>query len=195
MLYFLNYVDESTRYSAGETQACRIENLQDSSSSLLKWFRNNYTKVKSGKIHIVMLGKQRVIAEIIKKGLESQNGEELLRIDIDSTPTFESHNNNIYKKSSQILNDLASTSLYMALEKERSVMKAFIASHFGYYRLVWVLNSWGLNKKISPFRERPLRVAFGDKIFSFQNLLKKEYNFESKNNITKNLTTTDNLNV
>ena len=78
MLYFLNYVDETTPYTAGETQECRIENLQDSLSSLLKWFRNNYTKVKSGKIHIVMLEKQRVIAEIHKKELESQNREELL---------------------------------------------------------------------------------------------------------------------
>ena len=42
-----------------------------------------------------MLGKQRVIANIDKKGLESQNVEELLGADIDSIHTFGNDVDNI----------------------------------------------------------------------------------------------------
>ena len=55
-------------------------------------------KVNGGKSHIVMSGKQMMIANIFNNELASQNVEELLGIDIDSALTFESHINKICKK-------------------------------------------------------------------------------------------------
>ena len=48
-------------------------------------------KVNSGKSHLLISGKQRMITWFDNHELESQNVEELLRIDIDSTLTVENH--------------------------------------------------------------------------------------------------------
>ena len=73
-----------------------------------------------------MSEKKSGIAETHKKGIESQNGEELLWTDIDSALTFENHNNKIYKKTSKILKGLVRTFPYMTLEKKRAVMKVLL---------------------------------------------------------------------
>ena len=52
-------------------------------------------------------------------------------------------------------------------------MKAYIASQFGYCPLVWMFHSRSLNSKINSLHERALRITYGDKSFSFENLLKK----------------------
>ena len=52
-------------------------------------------------------------------------------------------------------------------------MKAFIASHFAYCLLVWILHSRGLNNKNNSLHERALRVTYGDKLSS-KNLLGKD---------------------
>ena len=98
---------------------------------------------------------------------------EILGISIDSALTFESHINKVCKKSSQKLSALVRRSPCMALEKRRTIMKAFIASHFAYCLLVWMLHSRGLNNKNNSLHERALRVTYGDKLSS-KNLLGKD---------------------
>ena len=61
----------------------------------------------------------------------------------------------------------------MCLEKRKTVMKAYIASRFGYCLLVGMFHSRSLNSKINSLHERVLRITYGDKSFSFENLLKK----------------------
>ena len=56
----------------------------------------------------------------------------------------------------------------MCLEKRKTVMKAYIASQSGYCPLVWMFHSRSLN------HERALRITFGDRSSSFENLLKKD---------------------
>ena len=53
-------------------------------------------------------------------------------------------------------------------------MKAYIASQLGYYLLVWMFHSRSLNNKISSLHERALRITYGDRSSSFENLLKKD---------------------
>ena len=77
------------------------------------------------------------------------------------------------KKPSQKLNVLARISPYIALRKKRAIKKAFITPHFGYCLLVWMLHGRVLNNKINYLNLRTLRITYGDKISSFQNLLKK----------------------
>ena len=52
-------------------------------------------------------------------------------------------------------------------------MKAFITSIFAHCSLVWMLHSRDFNNRINSIHERALRITYGDKIFSFQNLLEK----------------------
>ena len=91
----VNYAGDTLPYSATE---CVIEKLRHLSSSLFKWYSSNCMKVNGGKSHIVMSGKQMMIANIFNNELASQSVEELLGIDIDSALTFESHINKICKK-------------------------------------------------------------------------------------------------
>ena len=61
----------------------------------------------------------------------------------------------------------------MCLEKTKRVMKAYVASQFRYCPLVWMFHSRSLNNKINSLHERALRITYGDRSFSFENLLKK----------------------
>lgn len=62
----------------------------------------------------------------------------------------------------------------MCPEKRKTVMKVFVTSQFGYLSLVWMFHNKGLNNKINPLHERLLRITYGDRLSSFQDLLKKD---------------------
>ena len=104
----------------------------------------------------------------------SENKNELLGIILDSKLSFEDHINNLCKKASQKLNALARIAPYMCLEKRKTVMKAYVASQFGYCPLVWMFHSRSLNNKINSLHERALRITYGDRSSSFEDLLKKD---------------------
>ena len=53
-------------------------------------------------------------------------------------------------------------------------MKSFITSQFGYCPLIWMFHSRGLNNKINSLHERALRITYGDKDLTFQELLEKD---------------------
>ena len=53
-------------------------------------------------------------------------------------------------------------------------MKAYIISQFGYCPLVWMFHSRGLNNKMNSLHERALRITYGDRSSSFEDLLKKD---------------------
>ena len=104
----------------------------------------------------------------------SENKNELLGIILDLKLSFEDHINNLCKKASQKLNALARIVLYLCLEKRKTVMKAYVASQFGYCHLLWMFHSKSLNSKINSLHERALRITYGDRSSSFESLLKKD---------------------
>ena len=53
-------------------------------------------------------------------------------------------------------------------------MKGFVTSQFGYRPLAWMFHSNGLNNKTNSLHERALRITYGDRSSSFQDLLNKE---------------------
>ena len=156
-------------------------------------------KITSGKSHILSSGYDNVSANIDDHTIISENKNELLGIILDSKLSFEDHINNLCKKASQKLNALARIASYVCLEKRKTVMKAYIISQFGYCPLVWMFHSRGLNNKINSLHERALRITYGDRSSSFEDLLKKDNSvsihyrniqalatelFKVKNNIT-----------
>ena len=50
----------------------------------------------------------------------------------------------------------------MYFEKRKTFIKAYI-SQFGYFPLVWMFHSRGLNNKINSLYERALRITYGDR--------------------------------
>ena len=59
-------------------------------------------------------------------------------------------------------------------QKFKQTNKAFIESQFGYFSLVWIFHSRGINNKINRIHERALRFTYNNKSSSFQNLLDKD---------------------
>ena len=131
-------------------------------------------KINSGKSHILFSGNGNVSANIDNHTIISENKNELLGIILDSKLSFEDHINNLCKKARQKLTTLARIAPYMCLEKRKTVMKAYITSQFGYCLLVWVFHSRSLNNKINSLHERALRITYGDRSSSLENLLKKD---------------------
>ena len=56
-------------------------------------------------------------------------------------------------------------------------MKPFIESQFGYFPLIWMFHSRGVNNKINHLHERSLRIVYKDNISPFKDLLKKDRSF------------------
>ena len=180
MFYFLedydiaNYADDSTPYSAKENNELVINDLENCSSILFNWLKENSMKINTDKSHLLMSGDKQNIAKIDEYYIKSENQKELLGVLIDSNLTFVSHINNLCKKASQKLNALARISSYMNIRKKKVLMKSFITSQFGYCPLIWMFHSRALNNKINSIHERALRITYNDKNSTFQQLLEMD---------------------
>ena len=53
-------------------------------------------------------------------------------------------------------------------------MKTFVTSQFGQCPLVWIFHSRDINNEVNDLQERTLRVTYGDRSSSFEDLLKKD---------------------
>ena len=131
-------------------------------------------KINSWKSHTLFSGNDNVSANIDDNTIVYENENELLGIILDSRFSFEGHIKNLCTKVGQELNALTRVAPYMCLEKTKTVMKAFVTSQFGYCPLVWMFHNKGPNTEIKSLHERALRIAYGDKSSSFQDLLKKD---------------------
>ena len=131
-------------------------------------------KVNTDKSHLLLSGNTKLISNIDNNLIESEKEQVLLGITIDSNLYFEEHINNLCNKASQKLNALARISGYMDIQKRRTLMESFITSQFGYCPLIWIFHSRGLNNKINSIHERALRITYGDKTSTFQQLLEKD---------------------
>ena len=142
MLYFLedfniaSYADNSTPYNADKNVEFVANNLEHSSSILFKWLNDNYMKVNTGKIHLLVSGNVRATAMIDNSYIESEKEQVLLGIMIDFNLTFESHINNISKRAIQKLNAPARVAPYTNMLKRRVIMKSFVTSQFEYCPLI-----------------------------------------------------------
>ena len=180
LFYFLevvavaSYPDDTTPYIANKASGLVIKEIEHYSEVLFKWFDFNYMKINSGKSHKLFSGNGNVSGNTDNHSIISENKNELLGIISDSKFSFEVAINNLCKKGSRKLNALSRIAPYMCLEKRKTVMKAYIAPQFGYCPLVWMFHSRSLNNKINSLHERALRITYGDKSSSFENLLKKD---------------------
>ena len=89
-------------------------------------------KVNTGKSYLLLSDNSRATATIDNSYIESEDEQVLLGATIDSDLTFEGHINNICKRASQKLNDLARITPYMNIQKRRTIIKSFITSQFSY---------------------------------------------------------------
>ena len=67
-----NYTNNTTLYNANLTQELVINDLEETSSILFKWFNNNYMKENSDKSHLLM-SENKVTANIDNNRIESEH--------------------------------------------------------------------------------------------------------------------------
>ena len=131
-------------------------------------------KANADKGHLLLSENTKHVACINHIQIENDTSEKLLGVTIDSNLKFDSHVSNLCKTATQKLNTLARISGYMDSSEKRTIMKAFIASHFSYCPLMWMFHSRELNNKINRIHERSLRLVYSDKTSTFQKLLDKD---------------------
>ena len=102
--------------------------------------------------------------------------ERLLGITVNNM-TFDEHVSRLlYKKVSQKLHALARVSNSMNVG-QRKIMKAFIASQFGYCPVVWMFHSRMLNNRINKIHEGPYVFVYKDFSTTFEELLQEDGSF------------------
>ena len=60
----------------------------------------------------------------------------------------------------------------MSTDKERTLVKAFLVSHFKYYPLVWMFHTKELNNWINSPHEKALSLTYQNRNLPFNELLK-----------------------
>ena len=75
--------------------------------------------------------------------------------------------------------------VYMDIQKWRTIMKSCITSQFSYCPLVWIFHSKKLNNKINAIHEKVLRIDWCDKHSPFQQLLDNSVSMHHRNEMFK----------
>ena len=86
--------DHATPYNINSTHELIINELEETSSILFKWFNNNYVILNGDKSDFLMSG-NKSITNTDNDHIEYEDVQELLGITIDSKLTFEIHINRI----------------------------------------------------------------------------------------------------
>ena len=154
-----------------------ISRLEIDSALSSKWFCDNYMELNEDKYHLITIGTNHADAVSIKicsSTIHESNQEELLGVIIDNKLTFEDHIRNLCKMVSNKLYVLSRISHILDQYKLRTLMRAFIFSHFQYCPLAWMFHSRKLNNSINMHHERALGSTYSDQNSSFESLLKKD---------------------
>ena len=169
-----SYADDTTPYSFGPNSEIVLNDLKDSGISLFKWFKENHLKFNPDKCHLLLSFNSPIDINIEGTQISKCKEEKLLGIKLDDRLSFENHVISMCKKATQKLHALARIARYMDFEKRKTIMHAFIMSQFNYCPLVWMFYSRKMNNQINSIHERSLRIAYDDKISSFDELLRRD---------------------
>ena len=170
---FSSYADNNTPYRTAETIDEVIKLLEHDSTLLFKWFSDNQMKANINKCHLLVNKKDEVIIKLGKTEIRNSEYEKLLGIKVDTKLNFNEHLNDIISKASHKVNALSRVAPYMNLSK-KILMNSFFNSQFSYCPLICMFHSRIMNNKINRLHERCMRLIYGDKTSSFEELLDQD---------------------
>ena len=171
-----NYSDDNISYTTARNTELVINKLENDSKTLFQLI--NFLKAIPEKSHLLLNNTDTSLFALIDSHIINNSEQvKLLGITIDNELTFDEHVSKLFKKTRQNVHALSRVCHYMIINKRRTIMKAFIESHFGYYPLVWMLHSRTLNTHINRIHERALRLVYNDYISTFSELLKLDNSF------------------
>ena len=97
---FASYADDNTPFFVGNDLDEVIFKLQSASKTLFQWFADNQMKANPDKCHFICSSNLKTRIMIENGQIHNSIGEKLLGVFFDSKLTFQSHIDNICKKSS-----------------------------------------------------------------------------------------------
>ena len=170
-----NYADDNSPYACKMDIKSVISQIEEDSTTLLNWVKNNGMKANPNKFHLMLSHPdENISVNIDSYQIKNRKSEKLLGITIDNQLSFNGHVSSLCMKASQKLHALARVANYMNTDKLRSIMKAFINAQFGYCPLVWMFHSRTLNNRINNIHERALRIVYRDRNATFNELLTRD---------------------
>ena len=87
-----NYADDSTQYAVDSNTDELTESLVNDTSTLIKWFNDNYFKMNRDKCHLLITNPEDdVSAKIEGVIIKCKKSVELLGINIDNKLDFDEH--------------------------------------------------------------------------------------------------------
>ena len=114
---------------------------------------------------------QQVHVNLGTAHIKNSQYEKLLGVTIDTKLSFKTHIQQICGKANAKLKALARIILFMNLEKNKILMKAFFNAQFSYCSLTWMLHSRKLNNKINRMHEKCLCIVYNDNTSSYEGFL------------------------
>ena len=139
-----------------------------------KWFSDNQIKGNISKCYHLVNKKDEVVINLGETEIKNSEYEKLLGIKADTKLNFNEHLNDIISNASRKVNALSRVVPYMSLSKKKILMNSFFNSQFSYCPLIWMFHSRITNNKISRLHERCMRLIYGHKTSSFEELLEQD---------------------
>ena len=93
-------------------------------------------KVNADKCHLILSTDEPFSVNLDNEVIKNSNNNKLLGINLNNRLDFDTHVSNICDRVIKKMHALARISQFMNILKRRMIMKAFIASEFGYFSLV-----------------------------------------------------------
>ena len=144
-----NFSDDNTVYSCDKTIEQVALKLEHDIPRVLNWLKYNSMVANPAKFQVMFLGikhKPRLCININGNYLPASDKVKLLGVRIDCKLNFNSHVENLCKRSNQKINSLSRIRNYHSPEK--TLCNAYIISPFKYCPLIWTFCSNICTKKV-----------------------------------------------
>ena len=168
-----NYADDNIPHATNKHLETVLEDLEQGSDTLLKWFKDNLLKAYPEKYHLHVSTNEKRHLKVGRTEISNSKCEKLLGFKIDSKLLFDSHVKSLCKKASQKLKALSRVAYQLDFNQRTLLMNAFMTSQFSYAPVVWMFHSCKQNHHINCIHERALKVVYKDHNSSFDEFLKR----------------------
>ena len=115
-----------------------IVKLQKASKTLFQWFSDNQMKSNPDKCNFFCSTNKKVSLIVENKETSNSTYERLLGVTIDSKLSFNTHVDDVCKKTSLKLNALSRITPHLDFKKKKSLINSFFISQFNYCQLIWM---------------------------------------------------------
>ena len=109
-----NYAVDITPYAVEDNMDALLGSLATDTSTLIKWFRDNYFQLNADKGNLLISKHCKEIFINIEEEVECSSSVKLLGVTIDNKLNFDEHVTKLCKKASQKIHALARISNYVS---------------------------------------------------------------------------------